>query len=87
MQVARVVGTVVCTRKDELLAGVTLLVIQPLTKDGAPVGRTLVATDASGAGVGEDVFFVRGAEASFPFRPRIVPTDASIVGIVDSVYT
>jgi microcompartment protein CcmK/EutM len=87
MQVARVVGTVVCTRKDALLDGVTLLVIQPLAKDGAPFGRTLVATDAAGAGVGEDVFFVRGAEASFPFHPRTVPTDASIVGIVDSVYT
>ena len=87
MQVARVVGTVVCTRKDEQLTGVTLLVIQPLTKERTPVGRTLVATDAPGAGVGEDVFFVRGAEASFPFHPRVVPTDASIVGIVDSVYT
>jgi ethanolamine utilization protein EutN len=86
MQIARVVGTVVCTRKDEQLTGVTLLVIQPLAKDRTPLGRTLVATDASGAGVGEDVFFVRGAEASFPFHPRVVPTDASIVGIVDSVY-
>ena len=83
MQVARVVGTVVCSHKDEGLSGVTLLVLQPLAKDGAPFGRTLVATDA---GVGEDVFFVRGAEASFPFHPRTVPTDASIVGIVDSVY-
>jgi microcompartment protein CcmK/EutM len=87
MQVARVVGTVVCAHKDERLSGVTLLLIQPLAKDGAPFGRTLVATDAAGAGIGEDVFFVRGAEASFPFAPRIVPTDASIVGIVDSVYT
>jgi microcompartment protein CcmK/EutM len=87
MQVARVVGTVVCTQKDARLAGVTLLVIQPLAKDGSAFGRTLVATDAAGAGIGEDVFFVRGAEASFPFAPRIVPTDASIVGIVDSVYT
>ncbi len=87
MQVARVVGTVVCTCKDAGLHGVTLLVIQPLAKDGSPFGRTLVATDAAGAGVGEDVFFVRGAEASFPFHPRTVPTDASIVGIVDSVYT
>jgi ethanolamine utilization protein EutN len=87
MQVARVIGTVVCVQKDARLDGVTLLVIQPLAKDGTPFGRTLVATDAAGAGVGEDVFFVRGAEASFPYAPRIVPTDASIVGIVDSVYT
>lgn len=87
MQIARVVGTVVCSHKDARLEGVTLLVLQPLTKDRTPLGRTLVAADAAGAGVGEDVFFVRGAEASFPFAPRTVPTDASIVGIVDSVYT
>ena len=87
MQVARVVGTVVCAHKDERLFGLTLLLIQPLAKDGTAFGRTLVAADAAGAGVGEDVFFVRGAEASFPFAPRTVPTDASIVGIVDSVYT
>jgi microcompartment protein CcmK/EutM len=87
MQVARVVGTVVCAHKDPRLEAVTLLILQPLTKDRTPIGRTLVATDAAGAGVGEDVFFVRGAEASFPFAPRTVPTDASIVGIVDSVYT
>ena len=55
MQVARVVGTVVCTHKDERLAGVTLLVIQPLAKDGTAFGRTLVATDAAGAGVARDI--------------------------------
>ena len=87
MQVARVIGTVVCAHKDVRLEGMTLLLLQPLAKDRTPIGRTLVATDAAGAGVGEDVFFVRGAEASFPFAPRTVPTDASIVGIVDSVYT
>jgi ethanolamine utilization protein EutN len=85
MQLAKVVGTVVSTLKDEKLVGVALLVIQPLSAAREPVGRTLVATDAMGAGVGEDVFFVRGAEASFPFYPVVVPTDASIVGIVDHV--
>jgi len=85
MQLARVVGTVVSTHKDANLAGVPLLVIQPLTATREPIGRTLVATDAVGAGVGEAVFFVRGAEASFPFYPVVVPTDAAIVGIVDRV--
>ena len=83
MQLARVVGDVVATRKDENLTGLTLLVLQPLTADGSAVGRTLVAVDAVGAGVGETVFFVRGKEASFPFYPPAVPTDAGIVGIVD----
>ena len=83
MQLAKVIGNVVVTRKDDNLTGVTLLVLQPLAADGTNVGRTLVAVDAAGAGVGETVFFVRGKEASFPFHPTEVPTDAGIVGIID----
>lgn len=83
MQVARVIGQVVATIKDPRLEARTLLVIQPVSASGADIGRPLVASDAAGAGVGEHVFFVKGAEASFPFHPVIVPTDASIVGIVD----
>ena len=83
MQIARVIGDVVVTRKDENLTGVTLLILQPLDPAGAAVGRTLVAVDSVGAGVGETVFFVRGKEASFPFYPTEVPTDAGVVGIVD----
>ena len=47
------------------------------------MGRPLVAIDSVGAGVGEEVFFVRGKEASFPFHPADLPVDAGIVGIVD----
>jgi len=83
MQLARVIGNVVVTRKDENLTGLKLLILQPIAADGAAIGRTLVAVDAAGAGVGETVFFVRGKEASFPFYPLEVPTDAGIVGIVD----
>jgi ethanolamine utilization protein EutN len=83
VQLGRVIGDVVVTRKDETLVGVTLLVVQPLTPEREPVGRTLVAADAVGAGVGEIVFFVRGKEASFPFYPVQPPVDAGIVGIVD----
>ena len=83
MQLAKVIGDVVVTRKDENLSGIKLLVIQPLAADGSASGRTLVAVDAAGAGVGETVFFVRGKEASFPFYPTEVPADAGIVGIVD----
>ena len=83
MQLAKVIGNVVVTRKDENLSGVTLLVLQPLAADGSTIGRTLVAVDAVGAGVGETVFFVRGKEASFPFHPTEVPADAGVVGIVD----
>jgi microcompartment protein CcmK/EutM len=83
MQLARVIGDVVMTRKDENLHARTLLVLQPLAADGTASGRTLVAVDAVGAGVGETVFFVRGKEASFPFFPTEVPADAGVVGIVD----
>jgi microcompartment protein CcmK/EutM len=83
MQLAKVIGNVVATRKDANLAGLKLLVLQPLAADGSAAGRTLVAVDAVGAGVGETVFFVRGKEASFPFYPTEVPADAGIVGIVD----
>lgn len=83
MQIARVIGTVVATRKDDNLTSLTLLVVQPMTPEREPVGRPLVAVDAVGAGVGEDVFFVRGKEASFPFYPVEPPVDAGIVGIVD----
>jgi ethanolamine utilization protein EutN len=83
MQIARVIGDVVATRKAPTLEGVPLLVIQPLSADGQDSGRPLVAVDAVGAGVGETVFFVRGKEASFPFYPKEVPADAGIVGIID----
>ena len=83
MQLARVIGDVVVTHKDDNLVGLKLLVVQPLTHEREPGGRTLVAVDAVGAGIGEVVFFVRGKEASFPFYPVEAPVDAGIVGIVD----
>ena len=83
MHLARVIGDVVMTRKDDKLVGLTLLIVQPLTPEREAVGRPLVAVDAVGAGVGEEVFFVRGKEASFPFYPVEAPVDAGIVGIVD----
>jgi len=83
MQLARVIGDVVMTRKDDKLTGIKLLLVQPLTPMREPAGRPLVAVDAVGAGVGEEVFFVRGKEASFPFYPAEPPVDAGIVGIVD----
>jgi microcompartment protein CcmK/EutM len=83
VQLGRVIGDIVVTHKDEALMGLKLLVVQPLTPEREPAGRTLVAADTVGAGVGEIVFFVRGKEASFPFYPALPPIDAGIVGIVD----
>ncbi|HYP54591.1 MAG TPA: EutN/CcmL family microcompartment protein [Pyrinomonadaceae bacterium] len=84
MQLARVIGTVVATAKNDSLEGRKLLVVQSLNAGLEPQGKPLVALDSVGAGVGELVFWCRGKEASFPFRREDTPTDCTIVGIVDS---
>ena len=84
MQLGRVVGTVVLNNQNDTLNGVKLLLVQPMSSAREPIGRVIVAADSVGAGIGEEVFFVRGKEASFPFYPTEVPADAGIVGIVDS---
>ena len=84
MLLARVIGNIVSTVKNTSLEGRKLLVIQTLDADLRPAGKPLVAVDSVGAGVGELVFWCRGKEASFPFEGSEVPTDCTIVGIVDS---
>jgi ethanolamine utilization protein EutN len=85
MNLARVIGRVVATRKCEGLEGRALLVLQPLGEDLLPSGRSLVAADAIGSGPGEIVFFVGGKEASMALAERFVPVDAAIVGHVEEV--
>ncbi|HEY8410627.1 MAG TPA: EutN/CcmL family microcompartment protein [Pyrinomonadaceae bacterium] len=84
MQLARVIGTVVATVKNDSLDGRKLLVVQTLDRDLEPIGKPMVAVDAIGAGIGELVFWCRGKEASFPFKREDTPTDCTIIGIVDS---
>jgi ethanolamine utilization protein EutN len=84
MQLARVIGTVVATVKNDSLEGRKLLIVQTLNWKLEPSGKPMVAIDAIGAGVGELVFWCRGKEASFPFKREDTPTDCTIVGIVDS---
>jgi ethanolamine utilization protein EutN len=83
VQLARVIGDIVATMKDANLHGIKLLLLQPIAASGEDAGRTLVALDSVGAGVGEHVFFVRGREAAFPFYPVEPPADAAVIGIVD----
>ena len=87
MYLGKIVGHVIATCKDPNLVGQKLLLVQLLRPNREPVGRTLVAVDSVGAGVGEHVFVVRGREASFPFLPDEVPTDLNIIGIIDHVST
>ena len=84
MQLARVIGTVVATVKNDSLAGRKLLVVQTVDRNLESIGKPMVAVDAVGAGLGELVFWCRGKEASFPFKREDTPTDCTIVGIVDS---
>jgi len=85
MLLGRIIGNVVCTMKDASLVGQKLLVVQPLDRNGRAKGRPIIALDSIGAGVGETIYWCRGKEASFPFLPAEPPTEATIVGIVDSV--
>jgi len=84
MQLARVIGNIVSTAKDVTLEGRKLMVIQVLDGQLRATGKPLVAIDSVGAGAGELVFWCRGKEASFPFEGSEIPTDCTIVGIVDS---
>jgi microcompartment protein CcmK/EutM len=85
MILARVVGTVVATRKDPRLEGKKLLVIQPVTPEGKPDGGYLVSVDTVSAGYRELVIAVSGSSARMAEGCKDIPVDSSIVGIVDSV--
>jgi ethanolamine utilization protein EutN len=84
MQIARVIGTVVSTIKNESLEGRKFLIVQTLDAKLNAKGSPMVALDAVGAGIGELVFWCRGKEASFPFKRDETPTDCTIIGIIDS---
>ena len=85
MLLGRIIGNVICTMKDPALIGQKLLIVQPLDRKGRDKGRPVIALDAVGAGAGETIYWCRGKEASFPFLPVDVPTEATIVGIVDTI--
>jgi microcompartment protein CcmK/EutM len=85
MMLGRVIGNVVATVKNPSLEGKTFLIVQPIDRQGRDKGRALVALDSVGAGAGETVYWCRGREASFPFLPGEVPTEATIIAIADTI--
>lgn len=85
MLLAKVVGTVVATRKDERLLSSKLLVARPIDPTGKPEGNYLVAVDTVDAGVGETVLIVSGSSARMASGLKDTPVDAAIVGIVDQI--
>jgi len=85
MLLARIVGTVVATRKDERLVSSKLLVVRPIDPTGKPEGNYLVAIDTVNAGVGETVLIVSGSSARMAAGLKDSPVDAAIVGVVDQI--
>ncbi len=85
MIIARILGTVVSTQKDERLKGSKLLLVRPLNLDGTEAGGYLVAVDTVGAGFHERVLVVAGSSARLAQGMKDAPIDAAIVGVIDTV--
>jgi ethanolamine utilization protein EutN len=83
--VARIVGTVVATRKDPRLVSSKLLVVRPVDPQGKAEGNYFVAIDTVDAGVGETVLVVSGSSARMAAGLKDCPVDAAIVGIIDTI--
>ena len=86
MILAKIVGTVVATRKDERLVSNKLLVARPIDPSGKPEGSYLVAVDTVDAGFGETVLIVSGSSARMASGMKDCPVDAAIVGIIDTIH-
>jgi microcompartment protein CcmK/EutM len=85
MIIAKVVGTVVATRKDERLVSTKLLVVRPVDPKGKTEGNYLVAVDTVDAGSGETVLVVSGSSARMASGMKDCPVDAAIVGVIDHI--
>jgi ethanolamine utilization protein EutN len=85
MLLAKIVGTVVATRKDERLVSTKLLIARPIDPTGKPEGNYLVAVDTVDAGYGETVLIVSGSSARMAAGLKDCPVDAAIVGVVDAI--
>ena len=86
MDLAKIIGTVVATRKDANLEGTRLLIVQPLDEKRNPISEPTVAVDTlHDAGVGEIVYIVTGGDAVSVVPGKRMPVDVAIVGLVDSL--
>ena len=85
MIIARILGTVVCTQKDERLSGKKLFIVRPLNLDGTDQSGYVVAVDTVGAGFHEKVLIVAGSSARLAEGNKDCPVDSAIVGVIDTV--
>lgn len=83
MIIAKVVGNIWATRKEDSLTGRKLMVVQPSQLDGSPLGNPIVAVDTIDAGIGEMVIVATGSSARQAIGQEHSPVDASIVAIID----
>ncbi len=87
MQLGRVIGRIWATVKDPGLHAQRMLLVQPLTPELTPTAKPLVCLDGTNSvGAGELIYWCGSKESSFPFLPAEVPTNATIVGIVDELH-
>jgi len=87
MQLGKVIGTIWATRKYEALTAFKMQLVQPINADEEKISDPIIAIDTVGAGPGEIVYYVTASEAVIPLPVDLAPVDASIVGIVDSIFS
>lgn len=85
MIIARIMGTVVSTQKDERLQGKKLLIVKPINLDGSDQGGYLVSIDTVGAGFHEKVIVVGGSSARMAEGNKDCPIDSAIIGVIDEI--
>lgn len=83
MFLGRIDGTVWATVKEEKLTGIQLYIMQPIDEDERPQGDSMIVVDTVGARVGDLVYWVNSTEASFVVEEPRIPSEASVVGLVD----
>jgi len=86
MQLGKIIGTIWATRKYEAVTGYKMQLVQPINSEMKKIGDPIIALDTVGAGSGEIIYYVTASEAVIPLDVDMAPVDASIVGIVDSIY-
>lgn len=84
MMMAKVIGNVWATRKEEHLNGLKLLIVQPINSVNEPIRHELVVADRIGAGIGDDVLVTSGGSARYILSNTPLPIDAVVIGIIDS---
>ena len=85
MLIARVVGDVVATIKDDKMVGRKLLIVREVTTENEIVGKPIVAIDTVDAGIGDVVLIAQGSSARQTTSTKDTPTDTVIMAIVDSL--